>query len=891
MSNITIIPYMRAAEVLFTSFNMKPDRVAHFFFDDVSVDAVVQKGSTLTSASNVAINAFATNEGLYCANTRAYATVITTNPGNTLYLNENYLSLNVGFFGANVSFAATDFEKNDIVFTSPANSFEPNAATFTARVEYFNPTDRVLVVKPLVGSINTTSGNNTIVNTSKRTSANISEVVVNSRFPSGATVTSTANISKSFVVATNGYSPAHGYVPTINADPTILETITTVPSNAAGNLVFITSGSGLNQTRLVNSVSGNRITMNAAVTGLSGNTTYSFGNKVVDSFGTIAGIFQLPETENFKFFTGERIFTIVDTTERTNPDATMRSIARYVAQGLMNLMVEKPPAPVLPEPPAPLPPTVPRRQVRRDPVAQTFFTPKPTTDKPDNGVFVSSVDIFFRNKPSIANSEPQIPVSVKIVTTQNGYPTQVALGESVVACADVKVTDGIVTFPSVDNANTRTRFTFPNPVYLEPDGEYAIVVESDSPTYEVWVSELGQRIVGDANNRRVSEQPYAGSFFRSQNASTWTAYQNEDLMFVINKAVFSQTETTLTFDVIPPASNVLVSSMRVSTSDLVLANTNLEYLYRTTLASSLQQDPAFSPIVKNVYFNFSDDLRNSSKENKRERIVLAGNTNSALIQVKMSTNDPDITPMFNSERFALLTKNYLINDGGIESNNITIVSGGNHINAANIVVTISAPQLYLDDPTAQATANVVASGLSGNNVVAINIINPGRGYVESPTITITEAGAPANATAVVTSEDSKFGGNAKARYITKKVALADGFDAGDLRVYLDAIRPQGTHLVAYYKVLSDSDSDAFEDKKWKRMYLETDLTSPDTITPVELTFRANETGGSLSYIENDVTYPLGGKFKYFAVKIVMLSLDPSVPPIVRNLRAIALPSG
>jgi hypothetical protein len=44
-------------------------------------------------------------------------------------------------------------------------------------------------------------------------------------------------------------------------------------------------------------------------------------------------------------------------------------------------------------------------------------------------------------------------------------------------------------------------------------------------------------------------------------------------------------------------------------------------------------------------------------------------------------------------------------------------------------------------------------------------------------------------------------------------------------------------------------------------------------------------------VENNVTYPLGGSFKYFAIKLVMLAADASVPPIIRNLRAIAFPAG
>ena len=43
-------------------------------------------------------------------------------------------------------------------------------------------------------------------------------------------------------------------------------------------------------------------------------------------------------------------------------------------------------------------------------------------------------------------------------------------------------------------------------------------------------------VTGD---RTISEQPYAGVLFKSQNATTWTADQYEDLKFVINRARFN----------------------------------------------------------------------------------------------------------------------------------------------------------------------------------------------------------------------------------------------------------------------------------------------------------------------------------------------------------------
>ena len=46
-------------------------------------------------------------------------------------------------------------------------------------------------------------------------------------------------------------------------------------------------------------------------------------------------------------------------------------------------------------------------------------------------------------------------------------------------------------------------------------------------------------------DRTISEQPYAGVLFKSQNASTWTADQYEDLKFTIRRATFNTQEVLL----------------------------------------------------------------------------------------------------------------------------------------------------------------------------------------------------------------------------------------------------------------------------------------------------------------------------------------------------------
>ncbi len=164
-------------------------------------------------------------------------------------------------------------------------------------------------------------------------------------------------------------------------------------------------------------------------------------------------------------------------------------------------------------------------------------------------------------------------------------------------------------------------------------------------------------------------------------------------------------------------------------------------------------------------------------------------------------------------------------------------------------------------------------------------------YYTAPTITISEVGSTDNATAVVAGENGASGGNCKAKYVTKTITLADGFDAGDIRVYLDCNRPVGTDVNVYYKVKSGDDTDPFENKKWQRMSKVNDNFSKDQNQVIELEYRASLDVNRVSYVENGVTYPLGGKFKYYAIKIVMTAASSSVIPYIANFRAIATPAG
>lgn len=170
-----------------------------------------------------------------------------------------------------------------------------------------------------------------------------------------------------------------------------------------------------------------------------------------------------------------------------------------------------------------------------DPLAQTFLVDC------EGGCFLSKVDIFFASK------DKSLPVTLQIRTVENGYPTatvlafaEVTLNPENVNLSSSKVTytdemGRTVTEPSFDTATT---FEFESPVFVEDGQEYAIVLLSNSTKYRVWIAEVG----GIVPNRNIviSKQPYNGVLFKSQNASTWTANQNQDLKFTLYRANFDK---------------------------------------------------------------------------------------------------------------------------------------------------------------------------------------------------------------------------------------------------------------------------------------------------------------------------------------------------------------
>jgi len=223
-----------------------------------------------------------------------------------------------------------------------------------------------------------------------------------------------------------------------------------------------------------------------------------------------------------------------------------------------------------------------------DPLAQSFVVggnveaPSPTNTNDDvNGAFLTAVDLYFG-----AKDEGNAPVKVEIRTVELGTPTRIRIGRDVTLRPDqVNISD---------DAETPTKVTFPEPIYLAPGREYAVVIISEtSDQYELWCATMGEKTVNtkslpDADSVKYSKQFSMGSLFKSQNGSIWTANQYQDLKFKLYKAEFtSPTGTAFFYNPTLDKSNGYVQKLPNNPLKTLPKTVTIGFTTSTSLSSAL----------------------------------------------------------------------------------------------------------------------------------------------------------------------------------------------------------------------------------------------------------------------------------------------------------------
>jgi len=195
-----------------------------------------------------------------------------------------------------------------------------------------------------------------------------------------------------------------------------------------------------------------------------------------------------------------------------------------------------------------------------DPLAQTFIVGGEVEAPSDidlsddvNGVFLTSVDLYFHTIDS-----GNAPVRIQIRTVELGFPTLNTIGKTVTLRPTTTDVNGnvITNIQTSDDGSVATNIKFPEPIYLAPGREYAVVVISaNSDEYRLWTAIMGEKSVvptsippTDNASSAIYERQFAlGSLFKSQNGSIWTPNQYQDMKFKLYKANFNEETGTAYF--------------------------------------------------------------------------------------------------------------------------------------------------------------------------------------------------------------------------------------------------------------------------------------------------------------------------------------------------------
>jgi hypothetical protein len=648
------------------------------------------------------------------------------------------------------------------------------------------------------------------------------------------------------------------------------------------------------------------------VTGLKPNTkVYSFfdgvdvsthisGSLVTDSAGKLAGkTFTIPAG---KFRTGKRTFRLTDRSDNNMTPGLSNTTAEatYEAAGVLNteqstfhsvrnarvVRTSLTDSRTI---------TSTRTQDRVvgwwDPLAQTFLVEN------KGGAFVTKADLFFQSK------DATLPVTVMIRTVVNGNPAKEILPFSTVALEPSAVNIS-------DDASVATTFTFDSPVYLKHMEEYCFVVQTSSNDYKVWISQVGEKEIN--STRTISEQPYMGVLFKSQNSSTWTASQMEDLKFTMYKAKFDtsvqgnvklvneeiSTENTsfssydmFTLDNNPISTENTVAKVRVYHENHGMHSVNSNVTISGVVAPTGETGTLASIPLGEINKDHTvisdievDSYCVSTTQAANNSIAAGGSVVTATRDLPFNLVHPIVSVMDFPD--ATITSNIQTTSGQSLAGTETAYSK---------TPEASAPSITLNEDLVFTTPRIVASkknetaNLNGADSLDLNIqlatsnenVSPIVDLERTSIITVSnridkiDSAADIGTAHTYVPSTEADGDNNPAIYMTRKISLE--VPATALRTMLAAVIQSSSGIEVFYKTLRTDTNTNFDDIGWVP-YNTTGLADviPST-SKDETDFK--------DYLYTVDSLP---EFIAFAVKIVMKSSNSAQVPLIKDFRTISL---
>ena len=495
-----------------------------------------------------------------------------------------------------------------------------------------------------------------------------------------------------------------------------------------------------------------------------------------------------------------------------------------------------------------------------DPLAQSFMVDASSFDGETNG-YLTSLDLFFSSK------DANMGVTVQLQEMQNGTPSTKVLPFSKVHLSSSQVntsTDG----------SSATTINFSAPVAVKTGKEYCFVVlpDGNSPEYKVFTARAGQK---DLNTGISVNQDWGrGTMFLSTNNRTWTEYLDEDVKFIVRQAVFSNQRATVdlvnedyefftanngtingTFqqgeEVFKLASNA-TGNVQFTTGNSLITGVGTNFTSPTLAAGDTIvltiNSTSFDVLEINSVANTTSlTVRgapkfSSNSINGRYMFTPVGNfvsldapTNTLLVEESSATNSTFLfadgdniigcDSLANTEIDAPVNTNISYHEPRFYNMSLSGTSVRTELgsNTTNVQLIKTNDRNYPSSKGTTLTLKSKSNEISGTTItkslVARHVMSSQNRFT-SPAIDLQSQSLLVYENVInndTTNEHLSEKGSASSKYVSRVVTLAEGLDAEDIKVFVNAYKPANTDIKVYAKILNEADSLSVADTNWSQL--------------------------------------------------------------------------
>ena len=614
------------------------------------------------------------------------------------------------------------------------------------------------------------------------------------------------------------------------------------------------------------------------------------GNLITDANGAVSGSFAIPDPKDStkpRWRTGERVFRLTssstnDLTSAPDTAANAEYIARGIIQTVQNTIISTRTAGVefraTNETENVTQTSTTRGAARQvgyhDPLAQTFMIDDA------GGVFLTSIDIFFSSK------DANVPVTLQVRNTVNGYP-----GQSILPFSETTLNPSAVS-TSTDGSAVTT-FTFESPVYVQENTEYALVLMANTTDYNVYVARLGQTALD--SNRTISQQPYTGVFFKSQNGVTWTADQNEDIKFKIKRAEFENVTGTVTL------TNKTLDTRTLKTNPLrtTSGSKDITVFHPNHGMHGTSNNVTISGVASGTYNGIAHTDINGTYTAIKDitldsYVITSGSSGNAT-----STGDVGGSTVVASQNRTF----DVLNLSGIQTMTLPETSldmsirptTGKSVHGSesefsltansNKVAVVGKDNIYFTAPQMVASEINETNEMSGQksfwNIITLNTTNtklsPVLDTQRMSAFTITNRlNQPTSSnTPSFVADTASTGTSTAAVYCTKSIVLENSSTSLDIRLTSNV--RSSSSVKVYFRIVGSEDDTTIDKVAWTPF--NSDGSEDLTVTPAEDDTTFKEYKYSVDNLKD---------FTTFQLKIELTGSISSYPPKIKDMRAIAL---